>query len=49
LQKKEKNFRALKNSRGDIIRAGNKHLAELAQVMREYPEMEKPVIVIAIQ
>jgi hypothetical protein len=49
LQRKEHNFRALKNSsKTGSIRAGSRHLEQLAQIMKQYPEMEKPVIMISI-
>jgi hypothetical protein len=30
------------------MRAGNSHLTQLVKIMKQYPEMEKPVIVISL-
>lgn len=51
LHKKERNFKVMKNAastRQQLIKTGNMHLARLANIMKQYPEMEKPVIVIAL-
>lgn len=52
LHRKERNFKVLKNSasaRQQLMAAGNNHLSQLATIMKQYPEMERPVIVIALE